>query len=460
MPVFSHLGANYNFRQALLHLKQLISPNLQHLTQLRHELYQQSNLVKLTGKLLWTHQAAISYCLASYNLGPDDIILAPSLSSQALQQAASHSQAQLVYCDLSIPNLGLTAQHIASQLVKHSKTKAVVLQHAFGYADHISAIAKVCRQQQVILISDLSHSLGAIDNQRESLLAWSDAAIISFNKGQLVDGTAGAAVVFNSSSRVNDGDSSAKSQPEITFALPQEKPQAVAKRRKIIFRDLAYPLLTQIMRRTYNLGLGRLLESWLLQANFMDQADQPRSAPGSSPDLAAANTVNSQASSQTHFLSLPAYYAPLIIDQLQHLTVNIHHRRAIAHFYLNQTQSHPSQENKLDDNLKNLVQPLVSRKQVSYGTNLYFPLWVSYPKKNLEPLLDYLAQQQIYVSKLADSPYFDRQRAAMGQENDESMSNARRLAEHIILLPTNQQVDIKQAAKIVRVISEFSSKNL
>ncbi len=411
MSIFNSLGSNYTFSFSLLALKQLLVPNRQHLKHLEKKL---SNKFGNQVKLVWKGRDAIELCLASYGIGQGDQVLTQALTCYSVEEAVKRTGAEVVYTDVEPKQVRLDFNQFKQTVSNHPDIKAVVVQHTLGYPDQVGRIADFCQQEDILLIEDLAQSLGGEDYSLEELGKRADALILSFGRDKIVDGISGGAVVFRKP---------VEQDLEVPFALPSSKPKQVRRARKVINKDLFYPFITWLIRKTYCLGLGKLIHYLAQKLGWF---------------------YSPVKSNHQHYCSLPAYYAPLIEQSYTQLESNIAHRRKLAHYYLNQLS-------QLDS-----VELIVDREQVSRGTNLRLPILVEDPVS----LIKFLKKRGIHLS---DCWY--KQAVDAGSTNQESVygsgtcPEAEQVAQKIINLPTHQGVDISLAEQISVAIKKWDQNS-
>ncbi len=412
MAIFNSLGSNYDFNFSWLALQQLLWPNLQSLKKLKQNLEK-----RFSGevKLVWKGRDAIEFALASYGIGEGDVVATQAFTCVSIEEATQRVGAKIAYLDLPKEKIQLDVATFISQIKNIKKIKVVILQHTLGYVDEVEKIAAYCQENQILLIEDLAQSFGADYALEAEVGSLADAIILSFGRDKVVDGISGGAVVFKTKP---------KKDIKIPFAFPATADEVAENKQKkrLVFKDLFYPVLTFLIRKSYDLYLGKLLHLIAKKFNWFYSPVQ---------------------SFHQHFLSLPAYYAPLVNYQLGLVDEQLEHRRKLAHFYYNRLQKNKKTQIPFD------------REAIKLGANLRFPLLV----QNVDDLIKYFAKNKIY---LVDRWY--RQPVACGSLNCEhsyekgSCPQAENLAKNIVNLPTHQETDLQKAEKIVQIIEQWTQE--
>ncbi|MEA2056443.1 MAG: aminotransferase class V-fold PLP-dependent enzyme [Patescibacteria group bacterium] len=407
MSIFNSLGSNYSLSFSLLALRQLFFPNRQSLEKLKNILQK-----KFEGqvKLVWKGRDAIELCLTSYGIAKGDKVLTQAVTCYSIEEAILRVGAEVVYADVAPKQIGINSSQLKKILKANPKVKAIIIQHTLGYPNDIASIAKLCQENDILLIEDLAQSLGGKDKTGLALGSRADAIILSFGRDKIVDGISGGAVVFKKK---------VKKQIKIPFALPSTQAKQTLQAKKLIIKDLIYPFLTWLIRKTYNFGLGKAL-------HFLSK----KMGLFYSPIY----------SHHRHFLTLPAYYAPLILQSLKHLEAEIKHRRAIAHYYYNRLSQ-----------IKKIVIP-VNQEQISRSTNLRFPLLITQPHN----LIKFLQKKKIF---LADRWYRRVVDAGTTQQKsiyqDKFCPEAEKVAGQLFNLPTHREISCKRAKLILDAILDW-----
>lgn len=411
MPIFNSLGSNYNLSFSLLSLKQIILPNLQHLHFLKEKL---ENQFKGQVELVWKGRDALELALLSFEVGEGDVVLTQALSCYSVEEAIRRTGAEPGYVDIDPSGLNLTLDNIKQAHRHYPQAKAVILQHILGYPDETEPISRYCRQQQLVLIQDLAQSVGSLTQNQEPQSDFGQAVVLSFGRDKLIDAVSGGAVFFKQSPLQNI---------PVPFALDKTKPQGTARKRRLIFKDLFYPLMTWLIRHTYRFKIGLILHWLLKKTGWL---------------YSPIETFHQ------HYQSLPAYYAPLVLAQLEQLKQELESRRAVSYFYYNQLKS-----------LENVAIP-IELDQIKLGANLRFPLLVSDP----DGLIEFLKQRSIYLS----DRWYPQPVAVGGVEKQSvyqsgSCPQAETIAEAIINLPTHRGVRIDHEADLIcQAVKEWSKK--
>lgn len=166
-------------------------------------------------------------------------------------------------------------------------------------------------------------------------------------------------------------------------------------------KDRFYPFFTYLIRKTYSIGLGKIIHLVLKNLGLL-----------ANPMSQGKNMPNPK----------------LVLWQFEKLDDNLNHRKIIASIYA-----------KLI-NPKILSPKLV--RQIPLSTNLRFPIFV----ENRRSLIKFLADSHIFVSDI----WYDTPLAPSSQCPYSELA-----AEEIVNLPTHINVNEKDAEKISNLINQW-----
>jgi dTDP-4-amino-4,6-dideoxygalactose transaminase len=120
---------------------------------------------------------ALHLALVAAGIGPGDEVIIPSFTFFATGEAVSYTGATPVFADVDEKTFNLDVSSFQKKIGK--KTRAVIAVHLFGQCADLEAIAKVCRDRNLVLIEDCAQSLGA-DFKGVKSGAWGDFGCFSF----------------------------------------------------------------------------------------------------------------------------------------------------------------------------------------------------------------------------------------------------------------------------------------
>jgi len=240
MSIFNSLGSNYNLGFAIKALLGGAGSNLKELLERRYG----GQTV-----LLFKGRQTITLALKSLELPKDSEIVINGFTCYAVYKAIKEAGCRPVLIDIPKDDLNFSPQALKEKF--NNKTKAVIVQNTLGYPCDIEEITKICKEKGLILIEDIAHSAGSVYKNGKQVGTVGDITILSFSQDKIIDGISGGALIIrNSEFRIQNSE----------FSDPSLKKQVL---------DCFYPLLTLLIRSTYNLGMGKLLHYLLKKTNVL-----------------------------------------------------------------------------------------------------------------------------------------------------------------------------------------------
>ncbi len=392
MSLFNSLGSNYNLSFVL---KTFFSRNKEDYKQkLRDYL---SN--KYGGNVLLTYKGreAITMALQTLNLPEDSFVAINGFTCFAVYEAITKAQLNVDYIDIEKEDLNFSAKQLLTKLNQNPKIKVVIIQNTLGYPCEIEQIAKICKEKNVILIEDLAHSVGTIYQNNQETGNFGDFVILSFSQDKIIDAVSGGALIIREK----------KYRKKISNLTNLKKVNQI--------KDRLYPLFTYIIRTTYSTELGKIIHVLLKMLNLLSKP------------------MDNNFSTKT----IAPWYCRLIADEFNQLGNNLLHRRKIASIY--------------SENINNKILSSKLLKNVLNSTNLRFPIFV----KNRQSLINYLAQNGIYVSDI----WYDAPIAPLKYMNQTSYNNqcpnSEKISSTILNLPTHINISEKDAENISALTNEW-----
>ena len=429
------LGAHYSEKFIFQSLKQLLKqvfliPKKDLRPHLQKKLAKLFESNKNNIQLVYKGRDAIELSLKKYGItNPKDGVITQAFTCSAIEEGILRAGATPLYTDIGKNQLNLTVESLEKTWAEHNskhKIKAILVQHSLGHPAEIKKISAWCKKKNILLIEDLAQSFGATDEEKKLLGTYADTIILSFGRDKVIDAITGGAVIF----KTNFNNLLKKSLIKKGNANKEKTIKLKPPTQKIILKDLAYPVITWIIRKTFyisvplptkRISLGKIIHLIFKKIGWL-----------SSPTFAPTKKLT----------TMPTAIAPLVISQLETHKKIHQHRQTITSFYL--------------ENLENLPIHLFTKKDhLETGSLLRVALLVpNWPK-----LIKSWKKHNIH---LADRWY--RQPVDCGSQNcsqkykKNSCPNAEKTSSQIINLPTHSKISLKDAEKIVNDIKNLYSK--
>jgi len=137
-------------------------------------------------------RSALYAILKSISDDPRKEILIQSYTCLVVVNSLKKAGFKPIYVD-TLPNtFQLDPEDLASKIT--SNTRAIIVQHTFGNPEHLSAIQKLSKDSDLLLIEDLAHSFTAT-YQNKKLGTFGHAAFLSFGTGKIISSSRGGATL-------------------------------------------------------------------------------------------------------------------------------------------------------------------------------------------------------------------------------------------------------------------------
>jgi len=393
MTVFNSLGSNYYFGFVFRAI--FANNNESHRTNLKTFLGQ-----KYLGQVILTYKGreAIRLALRAINQKGATVAVC-GYTCFAVYDAIVKEGYGVEYLDIEKNTLHFSYETFKKSFENNPKIKVLIIQNTLGYPCDIGRIADFCKANNIILIEDLAHSIGAVYPNKQEAGTVGDFTVLSFSQDKVIDGISGGALIIKNQAFNLQGIEQNFSQ------VPNNKQ----------FIDRLYPLFTFKIRKTYAFGIGKLLHAFLKKFHLL------------------SNPMSDSA--DIH--ELPAWYCSLIYKEFLNLEKNLAHRKVIATLYFEKFQS------------KTLIS--VIDRPIPTSSNVRFPLMLN----NRESLIAYLKKKKIFISDIwYDCPIAPKQ--FLSQTNyTNQCPRADSIAAQMLNLPTHRNVSEKMAQKIIAVINKW-----
>ncbi|MCX6724348.1 MAG: DegT/DnrJ/EryC1/StrS family aminotransferase [Candidatus Staskawiczbacteria bacterium] len=309
-----------------------------------------------------------------------------------------------VYVDCRKDDFNMDAEDLKSKITTMSRV--VVVQHTFGLPANMDEIRSICGVNNLILIEDCAHSLGAEYNGIK-VGSHSKASFFSFSRDKIISSVYGGIAVTN-----DDKVAESLQQAQAEFEMPSSF---------WIFQQLLHPILLHyIILPIYNfLDLGKIflvLSQWF---HILSKAVSWQEKRGERPDYFPK--------------ALPNALAVLALNQFNKLEKFNAHRQKIANYYFEE----------LKDTKFRLPQKFSDRK------NVFLRFTANHPKAQ-EIIYEAWHDQNILLGDWYTTPIapFDTKIEEIGYKLG-MCPIAERLSKETLNLPTHINISQKDASRIV-----------
>lgn len=395
MNIFNSLGSNYNWF--------FIIDILRGGRGVRYSLALKAYLEdKYQGQavLVYKGREAIELSLRLLNLPKNSFIAINGFTCYAVYQAIIKVGHEVEYLDIEESDLNFSPVSLESSLKNNPRIKVLIVQNTLGYPCDIDKIAQICQKNNIVLIEDLAHSIGAVYKNNMEAGTVGDFTILSFSQDKMIDGISGGALVIRNKKYQN-------------INLPELNEIPFSRQ----LRDKLYPFLTLMIRTTYQIGLGRLIHAGLKKINLLSRP------------------MDNLESEKPH--NLASWYCRLIRRQFGDLQKNLGHRREIASIYVKH------------------INPVIllrsNAEKAALSANLRFPILAN----NRDSLIQYLKAAGIHVSDVwYDAPIAPKKYLELTNYRDQC-PESEKVCRQILNLPTHQGVSAEKAREISATINQW-----
>jgi len=380
MSIFNSLGSNYDFSSALQNLFTNNDSKLHsNLIKLLEEKYNGSAILVYKGR------EALRLALRIIGKQKDYTVGICGFTCFAVYDAAIREGYKVQYIDIEKDSLNFELKTLEDSYNKNPKIKILIIQNTLGFPSDIEKISEFCKEKNIILIEDLAHSIGTKYSELKSSGSLGDFVALSFSQDKMIDGVSGGALIVKSSKY------KVKSLELSDVGLIQQK------------KDRFYPMFTFLIRKTYKLGIGKLLHLFLKKADLL-------SKPMDNADLDSLH-------------ALPNWYCKSIYLELVNLEKNLGHRKKIASIYANELS-------------KKIIMSSIA-SYIDMSSNLRFPVFIA----NRDSLIAYLKKYNIFISDIwYDAPVAPKKYLQKTNYEKGECPNSEEISSKILNLPTHKNI--------------------
>ena len=348
-------------------------------------------------------RSALYLILQSLNIKQEDEILLQAFTCNAVSNPILWSKANPVYVDIS-DDYNMDINDLEKKITKNSK--AIIVQHTFGIPAKIEQIIKIAREYNLIVIEDCAHSLGQELNGKK-LGTFGDISFFSFGRDKIISSVYGGSILENKKI------SNLKSQIS-NLSYPS---------RLWILQQLFHPILMSVILFFYNIpfkgnGIGKWVLVLLQKSHIISKAVSYKEKQGEKPNFFPAR--------------LPNALAYLALIQFNRVEKFNDHRRKLVEFYNNK--------------FKKYTEYLILN-------NKYSLIRFSIRHSNAKQIIKKARKKGILlgdwynITIAPDDTNLDKMKYYKGL-----CPNAEKLSQQTLNLPTNPNLTLKKAQKIVNFI--------
>ncbi|MDP2909833.1 MAG: aminotransferase class I/II-fold pyridoxal phosphate-dependent enzyme [bacterium] len=350
--------------------------------------------------------------LKALNLQREEEVLIQAFTCNAVPNPIIWLGLKPVYVDCNENNFNIDLDDLKKKAT--NKSKVLIVQHTFGFPAEIDKLVDFANQNNLILIEDCAHSLGA-EYDGKKIGTFGKAAFFSFSRDKIISSVYGGMAVTD--------------DPEIAEKIRKIHDSFSYPGFCWIFQQLLHPLLLNyIILPIYNLvDLGKIflvLSQWL---HILSKAVHWKEKRGERPDYFPKK--------------LPNALALLALNQFNKLNKFYNHRRKIVNTYLSNFENTAFSFPEISEKAK----PSFLRLPVKHA-KAHEIIWEAWNKENIL-IGDW------YTSPVAPcDTKLDKMQYVLG-----SCPKAEKLSEITFNLPTHINISEKDLQRIINFLNKYKS---
>lgn len=348
--------------------------------------------------------------LKALNLQKGDEVLLQAFTCNAVPNPVLWLGLKPIYIDCSEGDFNIDLGDAQRKIT--ARSKVLIVQHTFGFPADMERVAYFANKNNLILIEDCAHSLGA-EYAGKKVGTFGKAAFFSFSRDKIISSVYGGMATTNDSKL-------AESLKNIQESFQQPSSYW-------IFQQLLHPiLLNYIILPIYNLiDLGKVflvLSQWL---HILSKAVHWKEKRGEKPDYFPRK--------------LPNALALLALNQFNKLDKFYNHRKRIVQIYIEKLENTAFILPKFSEKSK----PAFLRLPIKH-TEACNILWEAWNKQNILIGDWYTTPIAPFDTKL------DKMQYAPG-----NCPKAERLCKVTLNLPTHINIKEKDLARILNFLNKY-----
>jgi dTDP-4-amino-4,6-dideoxygalactose transaminase len=248
-------------------------------------------------------RSGLYLALKAMGIGPGDEVLMQAYTCVAVPNSVIWVGAVPRFVDIDPETLNIDLNDLEEKITP--RTKAIIVQHTFGYPAPLDGILEISRKYGLRVIEDCAHAMGATYKSKY-VGSFGDAAIFSFGRDKVISSVSGGLIVTK--------------DPSLAQKLARLQNQLPFPSEKWIFQQLFHPVAFAGILSLYDVWkIGKAALSGFHKTGLLSLAVSPEERKGFMPAGIPAK--------------LPAAIGAMALNQFSHLEDFNQHRRDLAHFY-------------------------------------------------------------------------------------------------------------------------------
>ncbi len=311
----------------------------------------------------------------------------------------------------------------------NEKTKAIIIQNTFGIPAKIDEILEIAHQNNILVIENLTHSLGA-KYKGKYLGNFGDFALLSFNRNKVISSIIGGALVVNNKNFLEK----IKQNYELLPELSQKEIQKIIFTGKVLYQ----------VKKNYNF-LTKIYLKFLRKSGKTVEMISLIEKQGKKPE--------------NYLFKFPEVLFPLLLNQLKKIERFNEKRKEVAKIYMTRTYADFTRlpAGKAGTNADSGIDGTGADSNLSLRESASEPIFLRFPIliENRDFVLEKFKKENIYLGdwyRCVLDPCFDLK---IFDYEIGSCPKAEEITKKIINLPT--LIEKKEAELIIRKIKNFKN---
>lgn len=250
----------------------------------------------------------------SLGLGNTDEALVQGYTCVAAVNPIIWAGGKVTYVDIDSKSGNMNIDDLKKKVSKN--TRAILFQYTYGCSQGIEEVKKICEKKSIALIEDCTNTIFG-EHGGELIGSFGDASIFSFGRDKAVSGVDGGLILVRKRSKFVSLNSFNQLYHEV------KKPE-----RKWVFLELLHPLIWYLIKKFYNLKIGKLIHFISTKVGLLTRATSPNEKMG----IRDSNIPS----------LLPNGLACLALRQLEDIELINKHRKNITDIYEKELKDVPN----------------------------------------------------------------------------------------------------------------------
>lgn len=352
-------------------------------------------------------RSAFYAILKSLNLEKGSNVALQAFTCNAVPNPILWANLEPLYIDCNTDDYNLSVSDLEAKITP--QTRAVVIQHTFGLPANIGQINAFCKANNLILIEDCAHSLGA-EYAGRKVGTFGKVGFYSFSRDKVISSVYGGMAVTN--------------DPEIAKKLENLQKEFGAPSAFWTLQQILHPILLHyFILPVYNfLDLGKIFLVLSQITHVLSKAVSWKEKQGKRPDYFPK--------------SLPNALAIIAINQLSKVEQFNQHRQKVAEYYYKELAGSKYELPAQFSDRKNLFLRFTLKHKNAHGI-----IYNAWHKQNILLGDWYTTPIAPFDTNIKEIKY-----------TAESCPNAEYLAKRTLNLPTHININQKDAERIVKFL--------